>query len=182
MRPLDLNLDKPARRANRGTLLRIAAAIFFIACPAAARAQDVQHRLPAFQAPASDSLESEMMTRLSVTGELEPGDLARLARLNVLNSISMLVNVRADLPSSTTGNQLEQEMTSLWNSSEAFYEVVSSAPLDKTSLAEAQYWLDSVTASQRQLSTSLGGFPGLSTRAKAIFSRFPACSCRSERR
>ena len=75
-----------------------------------------------------------MMSRLTLTGQLQPGDLSRLSRLAVLNSISMLVNVRADLADSLHGNRLEQEITSLWNSSEAFYEVVSSSPLDAGSV------------------------------------------------
>ncbi len=80
----------------------------------------VQHRLPAFQAPASDSLEAEMLSRLALTGEYQPDDLPRLARLAVLESISMLVNVRADLPDSVLGNQLDQEITALWNGSQDF--------------------------------------------------------------
>jgi hypothetical protein len=136
-----------------------------LGCAAAATAQDIQSRLPAFQAPASDSLQSEMMRRISLSGQLQPGDLARLSRLAVLNSISMLVNVRADLPNSPTGNRLDQELTSLWNSSEAFYEVVSTSSLDTESLAQAEYWLDAVFAAQRRVESSLGEFPGLSPRA-----------------
>jgi hypothetical protein len=133
--------------------------------PTAASAQDFQTRLPAFQAPASDSLQSEMMSRISLSGQLQPGDLARLSRLAVLNSISMLVNVRADLPNSPAGNRLNQEITSLWDSSEAFYEVVSEAPLDSESVAQAQYWLEAIFAAQRHVESSLGEFPGLSPRA-----------------
>jgi hypothetical protein len=136
-----------------------------LACAAAATAQDIQSRLPAFQAPASDSLQSEMMSRISLSGQLQPGDLARLSRLAVLNSISMLVNVRADLPNSPAGYRLDQELTSLWNSSESFYEVVSTSSLDAESMAQAQYWLESVFAAQRRVESSLGEFPGLSPRA-----------------
>jgi hypothetical protein len=136
-----------------------------LACTAAAAAQDIQARLPAFQAPASDSLQSEMMSRISLNGQLQPGDLPRLSRLAVLNSISMLVNARADLPNSPAGNRLDQELMSLWDSSEAFYEVVSTSSLDTESLAQAQYWLESVFAAQRRVESSLGEFPGLSPRA-----------------
>ena len=52
--------------------------------------------------------------RLKQTGEYLPDDLPRLARLAVLESISMLVNVRADLRGGITGNQLEEEITVLW--------------------------------------------------------------------
>jgi hypothetical protein len=128
-------------------------------------AQDIPARLPSFQAPASNNLESEMMSRISVSGQLEPGDLPRLARLAVLNSISMLVNVRTDLSNSPAGAQLEQELFSLWDSSEAFYDVVSESPLDAESAAEARYWLEAVGASQRSLQASLGNLPGLSPQA-----------------
>ncbi len=163
-----------ARRVNEGwrLLLVVVAAIATLACPAAAQLQDVQHRLPALQAPASDNLESEMMNRLAVTGQLEPGDLSRLARLAVLNSISMLVNVRADLAESLLGNRLEQELTELWNSSEAFYEDVSSLPLDATNLAQAQYHLEAMAEGQRRVNTSLGGLPGISQRAANNFQAF----------
>ena len=141
------------------------AALLVLACAAVAAAQDIQARLPAFQAPASDSLQSEMMSRISLSGQLQPGDLARLSRLAVLNSISMLVNVRADLPNSPAGYRLDQELSALWNSSEAFYEVVSTSPLDAESVAQAQYWLEAVLAAQRRVESSLGEFPGLSPRA-----------------
>jgi hypothetical protein len=54
---------------------------------------------------------------------------------------------------------------SLWNSSEAFYEVVSTSPLDYDGLAQAEYWLDTVFADQRRVNASLGEFPALSPRA-----------------
>jgi hypothetical protein len=149
----------------RVMLLRAAAALAVLASRAPATAQDIPARLPSFQAPASNNLESEMMSRISVTGQLEPGDLPRLARLAVLNSISMLVNVRTDLPNSLAGAQLEQELASLWDSSEAFYEVVSESPLDAESAAGARYWLEAVGASQQSLQASLGNLPGLSPQA-----------------
>ena len=163
-----------ATRVNDGWRLFILGmtALATLTCPAAAQLQDVQHRLPAFQAPASDNLEAEMMNRLAVAGQLEPGDLSRLARLAVLNSISMLVNVRADLPGSLLGNRLEQEVTELWNSSEAFYEDVSSLPLDATSLAQAQYHLEAMAEGQRRVNTSIGGLPGISQRAANNFQAY----------
>ena len=53
----------------------------------------------------------------------------------------------------------------MWNSSEAFYEVVSTSPLDSESVAQAQYWLEAVLVAQRRVESSLGEFPGLSPRA-----------------
>jgi hypothetical protein len=148
-----------------GPLILSAVALLLVFACALGTSQDFQARLPAFQAPASDSLQSEMMSRISLSGQLQPGDLARLSRLAVLNSISMLVNVRADLPHSPAGYLLDQELTSLWNSSEAFYEVVSTSSLDTESMAQAQYWLESVFAAQRRVESSLGEFPALSPRA-----------------
>ena len=154
------------RRANPRHLLVLAgsAALALAAQHGEASGQNIQTRLPAFQAPASDSLESEMLSRLS-QGQLQPGDLARLARLSVLRSISMLVNVRADLPDSIVGNQLDQEITSLWNSSQEFYDVVSSSPLDAASLEQGQYWLDTIDAATRRVQASLGELPGMSAQA-----------------
>ena len=100
---------------KRIACVSITAAIAVLAGATTAAAQDdqVQHRLPAFQAPASDSLETEVLARLNRTGEYLPDDLPRLARLAVLESISMLVNVRADLRGSLTGNQLEEQVTAV---------------------------------------------------------------------
>jgi hypothetical protein len=157
-----------------GPLLGTVAAVLMVAWPVVimAQVQNFPARLPAFEAPASRNLESEMMSRISLSGQLEPGDLPRLARLAVLNSISMLVNVRTDLPNSPMGYQLDQELTSLWNSSEAFYEVVSESSLDVESVAQAQYWLEAVVASQRSLEASLGELPGLSPRAAGNLQSF----------
>ncbi len=126
------------------------AALSSLACPSFARAQDIKTRLPAFQAPASDSLESEMRTRLSLPDQLQPGDLARLARLNVLRSISMLGNVRTDVPVNVTGDRLEQEIATLWDTSESFYESASTSPLEGPDLARAQYLLVSAEAAYRR--------------------------------
>jgi hypothetical protein len=145
--------------------LRAAVVMAVLAGNRASSAQDIQHRLPAFQAPASDSLESEMLSRVSLTGQFQPDDLPRVARLAVLNSISMLVNVRADLPDSVLGNQIDQEITGLWNSSQAFYEVVSTPPSDAASVARAQFLLAEVDAGYRRLASSLGELPGVSDRA-----------------
>ena len=74
-------------------------------------AQQIQNRLPGLQAPASDNLESQILGRLSITGQFQPEDLPRLARLTVLESISTLVNIRDDLRDSPLGNRLESEAT-----------------------------------------------------------------------
>ncbi len=106
-----------------------------------------------------------MKTRLALPDQLQPGDLARLARLAVLRSISMLVNVRIDLPDTALGNRLDEDITTLWDASEAFYESVSSSPLDGMSLARAQSFLVLVETAHRRVEASLGGFPAISIRA-----------------
>ena len=133
----------------------------------------MQHRLPAFQAPASDSLETNVLSRLAQTGEYLPDDLPRLARLAVLNSISMLVNVRADLPDSLGGEELGQQITALWNDSQAFYDCVNNAPLDDfESLELARDLLAAVSAGHRRVQSTLGVLPGLSGRAATDLQSF----------
>ena len=172
MAAIDVTDRRPATRP-RGPFLPVAAAILVIAGTQSARGQDdAQHRLQSFQAPASDNLESAMLSRLSATGEFQPGDLPRLARLAVLESISMLVNVRADMPRSVAGSQLEQELTALWNTSEAFYEVVSTAPADAANVALAQQLLEATDAAFGGVEASLGQVAGLSPRAASDLKSF----------
>ena len=128
-------------------------------------AQDVQHRLPAFQDPASDSLQTEILNRIAVTGQYEADDLPRLARLAVLQSISMLSNVQADLRGSLIGDRLEREVTAFWDATAGFSEVVGSAPLDMTTLNSAQTESVQMAAAYRQLEATMGEFPGVSPRA-----------------
>jgi hypothetical protein len=132
-------------------------------------AQQMQYRLPAFQDPARGDLETEILNRLSETGEYEPGDLQLLARLAVLESISTLVNVRADMLGTVTGIQLEGELTTLWDASQSFYEIVSSAPLDQASLTRADEVFADVIAAQRSVDSTLGALPAMSTRANDHF-------------
>ncbi len=164
-------IDNPGKYfAGKKRLARMSsiAAIAVLCLRTTARAQDdqVQHRLPAFQAPASDSLETAVLARLKQTGEYLPDDLPRLARLAVLESISMLVNVRADLRDGITGNQLEEEITALWNDSQAFYEFVTTSPNDDAaSVARASELLAFVDADYRQVQGSFGALPAVSDRA-----------------
>jgi hypothetical protein len=158
--------DKPVP-AKRHAPISLLFALAVLAGPTAVHAQDgMQHRLPAFQAPASDSLETDVLYRLAQTGEYLPDDLPRLARLAVLNSISMRVNVRADLPDSTLGDQLDQDISALSTDSQAFYDFVNSSSLqDAESLERAAVLLAALGAGQRRVQSTLGVFPGLSGRA-----------------
>ena len=130
-----------------------------------AHGQDFQTRLPSFQSPGSQSLEAQILDRLSVTGQYEPGDLASLARLAVLESISMLVNVRNDRPNGMLDSGMEAAVTALWDQAEDFYENVSESPLDAATLPRAQFLFAQMMAAQRQVESTLGAFPALSPRA-----------------
>jgi hypothetical protein len=159
--------DKPGSAKKRQARMSVLFALAVLAGPRAVHAQDgMQHRLPAFQAPASDALETSVLSRLAQTGEYLPDDLPRLARLAVLNSISMRVNVRADLPDSILGGQLDQDLTALSNDSQTFYDFVNSSTLDDDeSLERAADLLAAVDAGHRRVQSTLGAFPGLSVRA-----------------
>jgi hypothetical protein len=152
---------------KRHALVSALCALALFAGPSAVHAQDgMQHRLPAFQAPASDSLETSVLSRLAQTGEYLPDDLPRLARLAVLNSIAMRVNVRADLPDSILGEQLDQDITALSNDSQTFFDFVNSSFLDDDqSLERAAVLLAAVAAGHERVQSTLGTLPGLSGRA-----------------
>ncbi len=142
-------------------------ALAVLASPGAVHAQDgMQHRLPAFQVPASDVFETDVLYRLAQTGEYLPDDLPRLARLAVLNSISMRVNVRADLPDSILGEQLDQDITALSTDSQTFYDFVNNSSLDDAeSLERAAVLLAALAQASAASSRHLAQFPGLSSRA-----------------
>ncbi len=166
MNEMSKTRDKPGS-AKRHAPMSVLFALAVLAGPRAVHAQDsMQHRLPAFQVPASDAFETSVLSRLAQTGEYLPDDLPRLARLAVLNSISMLVNVRADLPDSILGGQLDQDITALWDDSQTFYDYVNSSLLDDDeSLERAAVLLAAVDAGHRRVQSTLGVFPGLSPRA-----------------
>src|SRR5262249_1704785 len=111
--------------APRGVILGMAAAGWVVFGTCAARGQQIQTRLPGLQAPASDNLESQILARISVTGEFQPDDLPRLARLAVLESIAATTHIQDDLAGSPLGMRLAEQATALWDASEAFSETVS---------------------------------------------------------
>jgi hypothetical protein len=131
----------------------------------AATAQQIQTRLPGFQAPASDTLESEILSRISVTGQYQPDDLARLSRLAVLESIATSVNIREDLRGSPLGNRLEEQATLLWDASQVFSDTVSSQAIDVDTMTRARDDFAEAKASLGQLEATLGGLSGVSNRA-----------------
>jgi hypothetical protein len=121
---------------------------------------------PSFQAWPSRSLESDILTRLSM-GQYQPDDLPRLARLTILESIAMLQSIRADDPASPVGRQLEGEIGALWDAADVFYENLGAPPDDLAAFARSQEQLSDVGTAFRQVESLLGNLPGLSGRAAA---------------
>ena len=132
---------------------------------ATVQAQNFVSRPPSFQAPGQRSLQNEMFDRLTTTGQFQPDDLPRLARLVVLNSIAMLVDVRADLDQTTIGNNLGADIIDLSEASELYYEIVSTTSLDPPDIARALQLYEAVEQSYRQIDSTLGELPGLSSQA-----------------
>ena len=77
------------RLVVHGLITVLPAGLWMIGVQHPVAAQQIQIRLPGFQAPASDNLEAQILGRLSTTAQYQPDDLAILARLTVLESISM---------------------------------------------------------------------------------------------
>jgi hypothetical protein len=118
-----------------------------------------------FEIAPAGSLEWEMLDRSSVTGQYQTGDLSRLARLTVLESIAMYENLRADLRGTAMGARLEGEMTAVWDAAELFYLSASSPPVDTASLMRTRALLADVGAAYRQVDATLGQLPGISPSA-----------------
>jgi len=156
--------------AGRVTLIAgLAATLWLMVGLEPLLAQQIQKRLPALQDPARGDLETEILGRLSVTGQYQPADLPRLARLTVLQSIATLVNVQADLLDTVDGNRLDGDVTAFWDAAQNFYEIVSSAPLDMATLTLAQRAFVDLVAAQQGVESTLGALPAISPRAATHF-------------
>ncbi len=132
--------------------------------PGIAGAQEVTNPvINNFEIAPAGSLEWEMFDRLTYTHRSSPGDLPRLARLTVLESIAMYQNVRSDLPFTIMGARIEGEMTLLWDSAEIFF--MSATPGDAAGLARARPLLSDVEAAYDRLGATLGAMPGIAPRA-----------------
>jgi hypothetical protein len=142
----------------------LALAGWLLLSPAEAAGQIIAIGEPSFQARASRSLENDILSRLSATGLYEPDDLPRLARLTVLESISMLETIRNDLRNTVIGPQLEAEIANLWDTGEAFYESTATAPDDLESLARSQNLMLDLGTAYRQLQVTADAIPGLPAR------------------
>ena len=122
---------------------------------------------PSFQSEDFPSLQSDIIDRIAATGQLQPNDLPNLTRLMTLESVAMLADIHADMPSSSMGNQLEGQIRQLWDSTELMSESVGDGPLDSEALNRVQEKYIDVENACRRLESTLGELPGLSNRASA---------------
>ena len=155
----------PVRIARRyGLPLMLVA--WLAAGPEFARAQNLENPvINAFEIAPAGSLEWEMLDRLSVTGQYYRDDLPSLARLTLLESIAMYQNLRVDLRETSIGARLEGEMSQLWDAAEVFSVSANYPPPDIAGLNRSRAMLADVNAAFRQIDSSFGRLPGLSTNA-----------------
>jgi hypothetical protein len=159
------------RSARTQVLTTFLVAFWAIIGFANGKAQNIVSRPPSFQAAGERSFENQILDRLTETGQHQPDDLPNLARLVVLESIAMLVDIRTDLADTTIGNRLETEITGLSEASELFYESVSSTPLDLAKFARSRRLYSIVEVNYRNVESALGEFPGFSNQAAAHLPR-----------
>jgi hypothetical protein len=134
--------------------------------PQSAPAQNLENGvINSFEIAPAGSLEEELLNRLSVTGQYQPGDLPRLARLTLLETIAMYQNVRSDLRLTSIGARIEGEMSTLWDAAELFTVNASYPPPDLAGLNRSRALLQDVNAAYQQVDATLGQLPGLSPRA-----------------
>jgi hypothetical protein len=132
-----------------------------------AQAQYWQKRRPSFQSDYSDSLQAQMFERMARTGRYEPEDLPVLARLEVLHAISMLVNTRTDLFEGGIGDPIGQQIGSLWDAGQLFFESTFEAPIDVTNRARNDFLFAQLIAAHGQAGSILGELRAFSDRAAA---------------
>jgi hypothetical protein len=121
---------RPLERSTcKGLVLVGAAALLFGPLARVARAQSPVIAIgpPSFQTEAGPSLQNEVLDRLAL-GQPAPGDLERLSRLTLLQTIALAATLRADLYGSPLAVRLEGEVAELWNLAEAFDESVNTPP------------------------------------------------------
>jgi hypothetical protein len=155
----------PVRIARRHGLVLMLVA-WLAAGPESARGQNLENGvINSFEIAPAGSLEWEMLDRLSVTQQYSRSDLPQLARLTLLESIAMYENMRADLRLTSIGARLEGEMSQLWDAAEVFSVSANYPPPDIAGLNRSRALLADVNAAFRQIDSSFGRLPGLSTNA-----------------
>jgi hypothetical protein len=145
------------------TLMAIA---WLAAGPSAARAQNVANDfISGFEIAPAGSLEWEILDRLAATRQYQPGDLPRLARLTVLETIAMYEGLRSDLRETSIGARVEGEMSQLWDAAELFSISANYPPPDLAGLDRTRAMLADVNAAFLQVDSSLGRIAASSPRA-----------------
>jgi hypothetical protein len=163
-------MGRSARTQDLTTFL-VAFWAIFASASVKGQYQYIVSRPPSFQAVNYRSFQNQLLERLAVTDQYEPDDLRNLARLVVLESIAMHVDIRADLAGTTIGIRLEADVTGLSKASELFYDSVNSTPLDLANLARSRELYETVEVNYRQVESTLGELPGLSTQAAVHLAR-----------
>jgi hypothetical protein len=111
------------RAGRNGLILGLAAVIGLAGSHGAARAQPAIIAIgpPSFQTRTGWSLQDEVMYRLAI-GQPASGDLERLSRLTLLQTIAMAATMNADLVAYPTplGVRLEGPVVDMWNAADAF--------------------------------------------------------------
>jgi hypothetical protein len=151
--------------ARARELAAILLTLWAIAGSVTAEAQNIVSRPPSFQAAGDQSFENQILDRLTQTGQFQPDDLPNLARLVVLESIAMLVDVRTDLADTPIGNRLGPDITELSEASEVFYESISAPPQDLADTARSLEFYGAVEDNFRRVESTLRELPGLSNQA-----------------
>ena len=129
--------------------------------PSPARAQMVDNGvISGFEISPAGSLEWEILDRLSATRQYQPGDLPRLARLTVLESIAMYENLRSNLRETSIGARLEGEMSQLWDAAELFSISANYPPPDLAGMSRSRAMLGEVNSAFIQLDSTLGRLTG----------------------
>ncbi|MGP0069600.1 MAG: hypothetical protein ACLQGP_39120 [Isosphaeraceae bacterium] len=150
-------------RIARSRALALLAIAWVAAGPVAARAQNVANDfISGFEIAPAGSLEWDILDRLAATRQYEPGDLPRLARLTVLESIAMYENLRSDLRETSLGARIEGEMSRLWDAAELFSVSANYPPPDLAGLNRTRAMLADVNVAFRQVDSSLGPISGSS--------------------
>ena len=122
---------------------------------------------PSFQSNNFPSMETLVLDRLAMGGRYNPGDLATLSHLTVLESIAMLADIEADMPNSVLGVVLQGQIRELWDAAAVFEESVSAVPLDTRTLNRMQPLYNDLQAAYEDVASTLSASAGLSSRAAA---------------
>jgi hypothetical protein len=156
---------RPPKITQRPLVIAISLACFGAQSCVETDARQIAIGPPSSQADAATSYDTDLLNRLTMTGQFQPEDLARLARLTVLQALAMQADIQRASPGSITGGQLEADIATLRNAADSFYEDVRSTGTDETDPDRQRLLYYQMQVAYRQLDSALSQFPGVSTRA-----------------